>query len=95
MPARKKVHHVKPEPNRRTETVVSYYEQMGKLCDRHFGGRPSRNTLLKYLKKGYPVRRGGPYVRVPVFYSVKRPMTTIQAMGRFLTTVRYLERKAT
>lgn len=84
---------VKPGPDRRREQVVGYYEHAARFCERHFGRRPSRTTLYKYLVKGFPITRGGPYVQVPVFTELKRPMTTVEAMGRFLTTVRELERK--
>jgi hypothetical protein len=89
-----KLHKVKPGPNRRKERVVGYYDHLAYVCERYFGRRPSRTTLYKYLVRGYPVARGGPYVRMPVFDSLKRPMTTAEAVARFLSLVRKLERSS-
>lgn len=88
-----KPHQVKPGPDKRRENVVSYYEYGADFFERHFGRRPSRNTLYKYLIRGYPIIRNGPRVRVPIFDALKRPMTTEQAMDRFLTLIRHLEKQ--
>lgn len=84
-----------PPPNRRTrsvETVVPYHPYFGSLIEGLYGRRPSRTSLTNYLHEGYPVARGGPRVSVPVFTGLKRPMTTVEAMDRFVTTIRALER---
>jgi hypothetical protein len=86
-----KLHRVEPGPDRRREHVVGYYEHASKIMERHFGRRPSRMSVYKYLSQGYPVARRGPYVEMPVFMALKRPMTTTEAMDRFVTLVRYLE----
>ena len=80
--------------DRKTETVQPYYAYVGRFMEKHFGRAPSRTTLQKYMKRGFPVRRGGPYVTMPMFYELKRPMTTTQSMSRFLTLVRKLEKTA-
>ncbi len=51
------------------------------MCNR----RPSRTTRGKYLhmETGYPVKRHGPYIRLPVFTELKRQFTTVEAMMRF------------
>lgn len=72
------------------EDVVSYYEYVPVMLQRHMGARPSRTSMHKYLERGFPVQRGGPYVRFPVFRRLKRPMTTVEAMERWLTVVRDL-----
>jgi len=82
---------VKP-PNLRTETPVYYYEYAASFCDKHFGAAPSRATLGNWAKNGYPVAKGGPYVEVPIRNVLKRPMTTKEAMSRFLTAVREAEK---
>ncbi len=82
---------VKPGPDRRSEKVVGYYSYVADLFAKRFGRRPSRTTMFKYLSRGYPVARGGPYIEVPIFLELKRPMTTVQAMQRFMGAVRRLE----
>jgi len=78
--------------NRKTERIVPYYDYFVKMCQKHLGRNPSRTTLWKYLSNGYPVAKGGPYIKIPVFESLKRPTTTREAMSRFLTLVRKLEK---
>lgn len=90
---RKRRHAKANEPDPKRERAIGYYRHAGDLFERHFGRRPSRTTLYKYLVNGYPVERGGPKVRLPVYYALKRPMTTVEAMARFLTEVRHLERR--
>jgi len=80
-------------PNLKTETRVFYYEYMASFSERHFGAVPSRSTMLNWARDGYPVARGGPYIEVPIQTVLKRPMTTKQAMSRFLTVVRKHERE--
>lgn len=77
----------------RKESQVRYYAYAPDLFEREFGRRLSRNTLYKYVVRGFPVRKGGPYVKVPIFQSVRRTMTTREAMKRFIQRVRQLERK--
>ncbi len=75
------------------EQVVSYYKQAAAFFLLHFNHTPSRTTLYKYLRDGYPVEYGGPYVTMPYFMKLKRPYTTIEALERFLTVVRKQEKK--
>lgn len=93
MPKRRNRRLVKPPANRHTEEAVYYYPYVGEFMQKHFGRKPSRTTLGKYLKAGYPIKKGGPYVVMPTFDALHRPMATRQAMERFLTLVRLLERK--
>lgn len=88
MPA--KVYKVRG-PNPKREKPVPYYEHAGEVCERVFGRRPSRTTLFKYLQRGFPVKRHGPYVQMPVMWELKRPMTTREAMARFISRVQTLE----
>lgn len=83
----------KPGPNPRTEHVEAWYDYAPAFFAEHFGRSVSRNTLGKYIRDGFPVCRHGPKVEVPVFLVIKRPMTTREAMDRFLTIVRHLEKK--
>lgn len=92
--AKKRFHKVIPAANAKKETVVPYYAYASGFFKKHFGRAPSRTTLNKYLDNGYPIQRGGPYVRMPVITQLKHRKTTVQAMGRFLTVVRNLERKS-
>lgn len=86
------IHHVTPGPNRRTEREVRYYPYAADFFDKHFGARPSRNTLYKYLLHGYPVVKNGPYVQMPIYRVLgKWPKTTVEAMDRMLTLIRHLE----
>jgi hypothetical protein len=80
-------------PDQRTEKVESYYAYVPKLLLAQFGTSPSRTTLLKWIAngKGYPIVRGGPYLALPIFRRLKKPMTTQQAMSRWLTTLAHLE----
>ena len=89
---RQKVHTVDP-PNQRTEKVEPYYAYVADLLRQHFDTAPTRTTLLKWITngRGYPVVRGGPYLALPIFRRLKKPMTTRQAMSRWLTTLRALE----
>lgn len=80
-------------PNRETEDVVSYYETARPFFQKNFGRAPCRTTLFKYLENGFPIRKGGPYVRIPALRELDRPITTVQAMRRFLTLVRVLQRE--
>ncbi len=90
-----RIHTVAP-PDRRTEDVEPYYAYVTKFLAKHGQGSPSRTTLLKWITngRGYPVLRGGPYLALPIFRQLKRPMTSRQAMGRWLTALRLLEDKA-
>ena len=92
--AKKKIHSVKPKPNTKKETVVPYYKFAPDFFKKHFGAAPSDTTLKKYVINGFPVRRHGPYVQMPIVYELKRVKTTEEAMGRFLTVVRNLEAQA-
>ena len=84
---------IRTEPcDPKNETAVPYYERAGAFFKLHFGHEPSRNTLYKYMVDGFPVEYGGPYVELPHFKKLKRPYTTIEAMERFLTVVRSIER---
>lgn len=40
---------------------------------------------------GYPVKRHGPYVKVPFFTSRKRQYTTVEAFERFIRVAAELE----
>lgn len=84
-----------PAPKPRSEEVVQYYEHAGDVIEQVFGRRPSRNALYKYLRGGFPVQRGGPYVLMPTYTALKRQLTTRQAMQRWVTVVRTLEREIT
>jgi len=88
--------HTVALPDPRTECVVPYYGYLGPFLRKHCGTAPSRTTLLKWITngRGYPILRGGPYLALPMFRQMKRPMTTTEAMSRWLTSLRALERKA-
>ena len=73
------------------ERPERYYPFAAELLEREFGRRVSRNTLHKYMTRGFPVRKGGPYVQVPVVKVLGRAMTTREAMQRFMDRVRRLE----
>lgn len=89
MPIRLKHQYKVRPPNRRTETPVPYYAYVASLLRRQWGWCPSRTTLSKWLNgEGYPIERGGPYVVLPVYRAGKKPMTTAEAMSRWLTVVR-------
>lgn len=88
------IYDVKPGPNPETEKLVPYYEAAAKFLQRRFLHAPSRETLRKYKEHGYPVRRGGPYVTIPVIYALHRPMTSVEALTRFEKTVRHADREA-
>ncbi len=87
--------HTVASPNQKTEQVEPYYRYVRGFLVKHYGAAPSRTTLLKWITngRGYPVLRGGPYLALPVFRRLKRPMTTRQAMSRWLTRLRVLERE--
>lgn len=78
-----------------SETVVPYYKHAAEVFERLFGRAPSRNTLTMYIhtKPGYPVQRGGPYVRIPVITRLKRQYTTVEAFDRFIGVVNELEKE--
>lgn len=82
-----------PCPKPHTEHVIEYYPYAGKVFERHFGVKPSRTSLWTYLKQGFPVHRGGPYVKMPVFLRFRSQMTTKEAMDRFVKLVKKLERE--
>ena len=75
--------------------MVPYYAYVTTFLRKHYGHPPSRTTLLKWITngRGYPLERGGPYLALPIFRRLKRPMTTTQAMSRWLTLLRQLERE--
>lgn len=81
-----------PKPN--DAAAVPYYAQMGAMCERHLGTRPSRTTMWQWLKWGFPVYRNGPRVRVPTFRVMRRPFTTQQALHLFFQRVGKMERQA-
>ena len=83
-------HEIVPKCNPKKEEVVGYYLAMGDACLEHFGKRPSRQSLWRYLEFGFAARPRGPYVLVPHFYELNRPMTTVQALGRMITAIKYL-----
>lgn len=86
------VYEVKgPKPN--TEKVVPYYEYAPTIFKKKIGVSPSRFTISGYANKktGFPVKKGGPYVKVPVFKVLKRVYTTQEAMDRFFKKVIKLE----
>lgn len=95
MATKRKIHRVKPGPLRYQETVVHYYPFATRFFQKHFGWKPVRYTLYKYMTYGYPIAKGGPRVVLPIFMAVKRPKTTKESMERFLTVVRRLEREHT
>lgn len=88
-----KLHKIEPGPRPKDEEAVYFYSFAPLFFEKHFGRAPSRTTLGKYLEHGYPIKRGGPRVMVPVYLELKRPMTTKQAMERLLTVIRSLERR--
>jgi len=75
--------------------VVPYYAYVTVFLRKHYGEPPSRTTLLKWITngRGYPLVRGGPYLALPIFRRLKRPMTTTEAMSRWLTQLRKMERE--
>ncbi len=90
---RGRLHRVTPAPDWRAETQVAYYQHAADVIERYMGARPSRNTLCKYLQHGFPVRPGGPYVQMPARKQLNRAVTTVEAMNRWLTVVRHLQRR--
>lgn len=82
-----------PDPSK--EKLQLYYEYVPVRWEKHFAHTPARPTLAKYLsmKPGYPVKKNGPYVRMPVLIQAKRPYTTSAAMDRFFKLVDKLERE--
>lgn len=90
--AKKRVYKVKA-PKRDQETIVYYYEYAMDFFDKHFDQRPPRQTLYNYMVDGYPVDKRGTRVAMPIYMSMKRPKTSVEAMERFLTQVRHLEAK--
>lgn len=82
-------------PDLQREQPEPYYEYAMDLFERTFGARPSRTTLYGYLTKGFPIRRGGPRLQMPVRDDpiTKRPQTTVEAMDRFISRVRSLSKK--
>ena len=92
MPATQ-VHEIDKPINPGRETKVGYYDHLKQFCRLHFGRAPSRQTLHEWKTKGYPLQKGRIYVRVPAYYEVRTPMTTIQAVNRWLTMVRHLQKK--
>lgn len=86
---------IKPPLDRDTETVVPYYSHAAGIFERVQGSAPTRYSLYKYLAElpGFPVKRGGPYVKVPHFIRRKRVFTTVEAFDRFIRLVAELERE--
>lgn len=82
---------IEPGPDPVKESVVYYYEELPKLYRRTWGVEPSRTTLTNWLAGGYPIRRGGPYVAMPCWTVLRRPLSTRQALSRWITLVRKLE----
>jgi len=90
----KRIHRIKPGPRRYQETVVNYYSYAAEFFKKNYDWEPVRYTLYKYMRDGYPIAKGGPWVAMPIYMSAKRPMTTKESMDRFLTVVRRLENRA-
>lgn len=80
---------VKMEPD--LESVVPYYSGFGSMFKSHFGKRPTNYSLCKYVRSGFPIKRGGPYIKMPVFRRLKQVYTTRQAIERWLTLVSRIE----
>lgn len=80
-------------PDFENEETVPYYEEAAEVFESIFGRKPSRNGLMAYLhsRPGYPIKRGGPYVAMPVRTRLKRVWTTKEAMRRWAEAVRELE----
>lgn len=87
------VHSVEP-PHPLKETPVRYYRFVPSFFAQRFGKPVSRNSLDKYLhdRPGFPVKRFGPYVKMPIYHSIKNVMTTVEAMERWYRKVIELER---
>jgi len=87
------VYMVNEGPDPETERIVPYYSTMQEWVWRRQRVYVSRQSRWKYLAHGFPVFKGGPKVRVPVFYRLKRVYTTVEAMERFTAVVDYLEQE--
>lgn len=85
---------VKP-PDPKAEKLVPYYSYASECFEHEQGRSPSRNSLTKYVyeKPGFPVLKGGPYVKVPIIIQLKRVYTTEQAMKRFFKLIAKIEKE--
>lgn len=82
-------------PDFENEERVPYYSEASRVFEHLFGRAPSRNGLMSYIhsktKPGYPIKRHGPYVEMPVVTRLKRVWTTREAMQRWVEAVKELE----
>lgn len=88
------IYEVAP-PSPAKETVVPYYSYAAEWFEVAAGRAPSRQSLFKYIheKPGFPVKKNGPYVKVPIFIQLKGVYTTKEAMARFGAVVAELQER--
>lgn len=101
--AQARIYEVDP-PNFDTEQPKPYYTYAPKRLKEVIGRSLVRYTLVSHLtiprkvngrteKRLFPVKKGGPFVRIPVAYHHTRVETTAEAMDRFTAAIRRARRE--
>jgi len=54
------------------------------LLAQKVGESIARATIYRYAKTGYPVQRGGPFIKLPTVYVGGQMKTSVEAMERFV-----------
>jgi len=76
-------------PNRRTEELITWQgEEARKRILQRLGENVSRQAMHRWLRRGYALRRGGPYIIYPTTVLGTRRFTSREALDRFFTAIR-------
>jgi len=79
-------------PNRRTEELIPWEgEGARERIRQRLGENVARQSMHRWVKKGYTFRRKGPYFIYPTIVLGNRRFTSREALDRFFTTIKNVE----
>jgi hypothetical protein len=76
-----------PTPNLTREKMLSLNSEGAEILGTRLGQVPSRATLYRWRKDGYPITHEGPLVRLPYLERMRKPITSVESLSLFLETV--------
>jgi hypothetical protein len=76
-----------PAPDLTREKMIGLNTEGAEVLGARLGQVPSRATLYRWRKEGYPVTNEGPIVRLPAVERMRKPMTSVESLSLFLETI--------
>lgn len=76
-------------PDRKLEELIPWEgDEARKRIRQRLGEDVTRQTMHRWIRRGYSFRRGGPYFIYPTIAMGNRRFTSREALDRFFTTIR-------